>query len=700
MFSLPARRLLGLLTASLALLAGPLDAQTQAGVSPVVTGKESTVDLATKELVVRGDAKAVYGEVVMTADEIRYNTAAKLVIARGNVIISNQNRRMVADEATYNLATGQGHVKNLRVGQFPFYLTSESADGTMEEMVMTNATVFFREQAAYSPSVKADKLIYRKGRIASGEGLKLGLLGGHFLSLPLIEHDLHSELISLFEARVGYRHNLGGILDVGLHLPVAEGVRIGADAGLYTSRGLMIGPSAGYARGDGDNFVRGYLRSGYINDHGEKLTDILGEPVPEDRGYVEWRHQQQIGPHLSLNGEYNYWSDSEILRDFRPKAFYPNQQPDSFLEGAYTADNFIISAFLRAHPNSYHIVQERLPEVRFDLLPLALPGGFYERFNASFAMLEEDAYQNLPKQKSTRLDAYYGLERPIALAPWFTFTPVAGGRVTYYADAVNGRDTYTRTLGEVGFDAFMRMSGTFDYKNESWGIDGLRHILEPRLSYRYAPEAADGRPYIPAIDRRVFTTYLPPLSIADRRDIDDLTRLDTMRFALNNTLQTRDKRYGSRDLAQLNFAADYRFATQPGQRNFSDLYTEVAVMPAPWLRIEAFERFDTHDTNQQELNFAIAVTDQDWWSVRLASHYLKNDYEEYTLEARKRLNEIFGVEAVFRYDARNGRLNEQTYGLTHRWGQTWQMRYEVSWYEGPRRESDFGIDVRVDLLRF
>ncbi len=694
------RQLSGLLAASLVLLVAPLGAQPKPGVSPVVTGHESTVDIATRELVVHGDAKAVYGDIVLTADEIRYNSSTKLVTAKGNVVMSSQGRRLVADEGTYNLTDGTLHVRHMRLGQYPFYLTGETVDGTMDNLVLTNATIFLREQAAYAPSVTADKLVYRQGRIASGEGLKLGLLGGHFISLPTIEHDLHSELISYFDARLGYRHSLGAIFDLGLRVPIAEGVRVGADAGYYTARGLMVGPTAGYSRGDGDDFVRGYIRSGYINDHGDKKTDILGDPVPEDRSYIEWRHQQQIGPHISLNGEFNYWSDSEILRDFRPKAFDPDQQPDSFLEGAYTADNYIFSAFLRVHPNPYHIVQERLPEVRFDLLPLALPGGFYERFNASFAVLQQDAYQNLPKMNSTRLDAYYGLERPIAVTPWLTFTPVAGGRVTYYANAINGRDTYTRTIGEVGFDAMTRMSGTWNYKNEAWDIDGLRHILEPRLSYRYAPEAGSGQPYIPAIDRQVFTTYLPPLSIADSRNIDDLTRLDTLRFSLNNTLQTRDKRYGSRDLAQLNFAADYRFATQPGQRNFSDLYTEMAVMPAPWLRLEAFERFDTHDTIQQELNYGITVHDQDWWSARLASHFLKNDYEEYTLEYSQRLNEVFGVAAKFRYDAKLNRLNEQTYGLTHRWGQTWLVRYEVSWFQGPRRESSFGLDVRFDLLKF
>ena len=91
---------------------------------------------------------------------------------------------------------------------------------------------------------------------------------------------------------------------------------------------------------------------------------------------------------------------------------------------------------------------------------------------ASAAVLQADAFGPTPALKTNRLDAYYGLERPINPTPWLNFTPVAGGRVTYYTDALGGKDTYTRTIGEVGFDAHLLASGTFDYKNPVWEVDG------------------------------------------------------------------------------------------------------------------------------------------------------------------------------------------------------------------------------------
>jgi len=682
---------------SLGLLAAVSRAQPA---QPTITSENSEYDMTTNEAIFRSHARLVYGDILMTADEIRYNQKTGVVTAAGNFVLTYGKRRMLADSGTYNVETKAIHVRNLRLGEFPVYLSGDTVDGTLDEMVFTNATVFFRENASYTPSFHAKKLNYAKGKILRAEGLSLGLLGGHFLSLNSFEQALDSSVISYLSARVGYRGNLGVLAELGLHIPVTPGLKLGADLGLYSSRGVMIGPSGTYHVENAAGSVNGYFKSGYISDTGDRKTDVLGHAVSRDRSFFEWEHQQTIGDHVTLNGKFNYWSDSEILRDFRHKEFDRVQQPDSFLEAAYTDNNYVISAFGRVNPNHYFQMQERLPEVRFDLMPYATPGGFYHRLNASAAVLEADAFDTHPRFHTNRFDAYYGIERPIAPTPWFGFTPVAGARVTYYTDATGGRENYTRTLGEVGFDAHLTSSGTFDYKNEVWEINGLRHLFEPKLSYRYAPEAGSGRRYIPPIDHRTFSTYLQPLSIGDQRNIDDLTNQNTLRLQFDNTLQTRDGAYGSRNLASLNIAADYRFDHVNGRKPLSDIYTELAVTPAPWLRWEVFHRFDPHTPSQQEVNTGLELIDQEWWSARLSTHYLKNNYEEYDLGYRRRLNEVYDVFGLWRYDARNRRFNEQSYGVWQRLGQTWAVKYEVSFLNGPRRESSFALNIEVELLKF
>jgi len=292
--------------------------------------------------------------------------------------------------------------------------------------------------------------------------------------------------------------------------------------------------------------------------------------------------------------------------------------------------------------------------------------------------------------------------RPIAVGDYFAFTPVAGGRVTYYADTVGAAEAggYTRTLGELGFDAALRTSGTFDYTNALWGIDGLRHLLTPRLSYRYIPEADKGTGRIPQIDTETFSTYLQPLGLGDVRNIDQLHATDTLRLGFDNTVQTRDPVYGSRDLFTFNLAADFKFQRAPGAPSTSDVNTEIAFAPAPWLQVDAFNRLTPQTGTLQEFNTGVTLHDGDAWSVRFANNYLHHQIQDYLLDGRVRLNERYQALARLQYDARTRRFNEQAYGITQNLDNTWRVSYVTSLYSGPRRESHFGFNVQIEATGF
>jgi LPS-assembly protein len=56
--------------------------------------------------------------------------------------------------------------------------------------------------------------------------------------------------------------------------------------------------------------------------------------------------------------------------------------------------------------------------------------------------------------------------------------------------------------------------------------------------------------------------------------------------------------------------------------------------------------------------------------------------------------------ARLRYDNRTSRFNEQALGLRQNLGNIWRIQYLLTMYDGPRRESDFGFSVSVDVLGF
>lgn len=686
-------------------LAGAALAGAQTAPAPVITADELDVDFESQTGIYRGNARAEFGDVIFLADEIRWHRPTQTATASGDAILQRGNLRLIAEELSYEMATRSYQVQAVRLGQDPYYFSGASLAGDDQEITFTDAMLSFGDPGTWAPTLRARTLTYdpATGRIRASGG-KVGI--GSFTWLPLPNVSLPLEGPDLFEITVdgGAYSRLGLWGRIGATVPIGEVWRAGADVGIYTNRGVMFGPAFGYDRFSPDGTkVHGRFTSGYIRDSGDQGdlgTDSLGRPIDPDRGLIGWVHQQTISETLSFNAELNYWSDSEVLRDFRRGDFFPVQVPDTFAELNYHAGNTVAGVFVRAQPNDFHIMRERLPELTWEILPSPLASGIIHQAQSSFVALRDNPPGPEPEITSSRFDAYYGLSRPWSPTNWLALNPVAAARMTHYTEATGGKSDYTRTLGELGLDASMRFAGTFDYQNERWDIDGLRHLVTPRVSYRYIDNADQGTAYIPQIDRRVFATYLEPLGLGARRQIDDLTATNTIRLALDQRLQTRDPSYGSRDLAQLNLAIDSRFDQLPTERTLSALHTEIRLSPAPFLDFDVYHRAAPGDWDMRELNTAITLHNADQWQLQLATHYLESDIQEYIGSYAYRFNEVWQGYTRLHFDSRRDRFVEQTYGIRQTIANRWAIGYEISFFEGQRRESDFSFGIRLDAVTF
>ena len=683
-------------------------ASARAASLPELSAASSDTDSATGDQVFTGNAKLDYDGALLLGDEIRYNVGKQIATARGHVVLTRGAQRLLADEIVYRLTDKTYSVTRLRFGQYPLYASGDQVDGTTNAIVLHNASLAYHEPGPFVPTLTAEKLtIVPNDRIIADQA-RLGLGTTAILPFHSINQSVNDPLISHMSAKLGYSKSLGAFADLGLHLPVAQGVKLGGDVGLYTSRGLLFGPSGTYDVTSADHQDIGSLKTGYINDHGDKQTDILNRPIHDNRGFIQWEHERTyLSSNTTVISELNYWSDSGVVRDFRANEFYPVQQPDSFVDATTAGTNTVTSLFIRAQPNTYYHVQQRLPEFNFTLLPTAIGNGFYERFDASGVALREREFSmdngvlaTAPTIKSNRLDAFYALSRPIAPREWFVIDPVVGARVTHYLDAIDGKSTYTRALGEVGVDASLRASGTYDYKNDRWDIDGIRHLVTPKLSYRYIPSADKGQRYIPQIDDRVFDTALPTLELGDQRNIDDLSATNTLRLGLDNTFQTRDKTYGSRDLLTLNIAQDFRFHREAGIKDSSEIHTGISFMPAKWMQFDLYNSFAPQDFTLRELNTRFSIHDGAVWSLSLSNHYLQHQIDEYVTEGHLRINEVYQMVGRLHFDARKNRFNERSIALRQNVDNLWSIQYGVSLYEGRKRESNFGFSVEVRLAGF
>jgi LPS-assembly protein len=123
-------------------------------------------------------------------------------------------------------------------------------------------------------------------------------------------------------------------------------------------------------------------------------------------------------------------------------------------------------------------------------------------------------------------------------------------------------------------------------------------------------------------------------------------------------------------------------------------------MPVKWMQFDVYNSFAPQNFTGRELNTRLSLHDGAAWSFSLSNHYLQNQIEEYITEGRYRINEVYQAIARIHYDARLNRFNERSVALRQNIDNIWTIQYGVSYYEGRKRESNFGFNVEVRLAGF
>lgn len=692
--------------------------------APELTADEPLeFDSATNSLVARGNAELSHENVLLEGQVLIFNQNTNTIQGRDQIRLTRDDTRLVTNHADYNHFERSFETRDFRFGRYPIYIEGKSASGTPQEIVVNKGNIYFNEPDPYGFSLRASKITLKdqENLILNDAVLLLGPVPVFYW--PEYQQNINAEPPFSLKTDLGYQKSLGAFIQNRIIIKSPSFFRFGANLDGYTNRGFLGGPIFEYSKVfEKGNWIHGEINTGFIHDTGstsELGVDILNRPINRSRNFIEWRHKQTLLERWDTTASVSWWSDSEVTRDFRPGLFIDNQRPDNFAESVYRGENWFLSAFLRFAPNDWEQVAQRMPEIRFDLVPTEIgETGIYHQLNASYSrLLEKDPLGILPELDSNRFNIYYGLQRPFKINSWLTATPVAGVMVTHYADTLGTSGNYTRILGEVGLDLSADIVGTWDYKNDLWEINGLRHLLRPVIQYRYIPSAQAGNTLIPPIDRRAsFETYLEPIGLSDKRNIDDLWEENVIRLGLENLFQTRHREYGSRDLVNLNLYQDFRFTTRPAQvvppggplypsqNTFSSTYIELGVHPTYWLNNTILFRVDPSNLEIREVRTRTRILDGDRWSAYFGTNYVQDvpggSINQFVVGADYRVNERNILRATWRVDARLHELTEQFYGWQTRLGNSWEVEFVVGYVQGSTREDNFQFRININLITF
>ena len=691
-----------------------------------------SADLETGELIAAGNARFEHEEVVIEAEEIRFNRTTSDITGTGNVRVTRRGLRLVSKFITYNVKTEQFSSEAFRAGFPPLFVEGASFSGTLDELSLEHIRLYYNEPSATSPTLAIRKANVSPDDRVSGEGVGLKLPFLPQIPLPSFSRPLAGTALEA-GGTAGYRSSLGAYIEGDVLLP-SEGIRWGANLGLYSQRGVLIGPKVELDRNAGGATTELSISAGWIADQGggaqfdpngnlidsgQRGIDILGEAVPRQRYYAEIDFVHKIDD-LEIVLRTNPLSDSEIERDFRRELYTERPQPDSFLEiNQLIGDDLFLSLFIESNPNHFFRNVERLPEITLQM-PLNPIGktDILHAFKARYLRMqvngESPAIQPSipfwpeassldtggPSSWSNLAEINYTLRYPVKLAKGLQITPLAevsGHGYAYQSQGPASSDMDTSgTRLALGFDAQALISADFDLSSKAWNMVGLRHIIEPTIQGRYIRATGDS-----ALSE-VFPTFT-----ATRTDFDLITRRDrpdldnhvyALRSGIQNTFIARQSDGSHRTLGNAGVFYDTFYDASENQV-FSSAYIELSTQPAPWLELTFDRRFD-FENSDDEMRVRMRITSGEKWELGFAANFLEDRYDQYQSDVVYHLDTRRSLIASIRFDALTDELTEQIYGVRYRLGRSWEFETYVTFREGAEREDDFAIGLKVRLLDF
>ncbi len=673
-------------------------------------GSEPTYDYASGILIASNGVLVRYGGVVLTADTVGLHLATGEAIADGDVRIQQGDQLWAGQHINYNFKTHQIEAKQFRTGTPPVFAAGAGLFGDMTNRVYvsTNAVITTDDVANPAIKVRARKIVIIPGKRITAYHAVLYVAEVPVFYFPYYARDLGTNANN-FNFTPGYRSLYGPFLLGNYTWFYNEQLNGMFHLDYRGNRGPGVGPDFNYNLG---RWGVGTLKYYYTHDQQPNI-DELGVPIPENRQRVWFSYLANPETNLFLKALVRYESDPAVARDFFEREYLQNPQPDSFFEANKFWQNFSVDAYAQPQVNGFLETVERLPDIRLTGYRQQLgdspiyyesetSAGYYRR---SFA--ENAGIFGAPPgldYEAGRADTFHQLLLPQTLFGWLNITPRVGGRLTYYSQATGPgatTDQQTREVFNTGAEVSFKASRVWpEIQSKAFDLDGLRHIIQPSANYVFVPSPTVPPNQLPQFDYELPSLRLLPIEYPDYNAIDSIDSQNVIRWGLNNKLQT--KREGLVvNVVNWDLYTDWRLRPNAGQTTFADLYSDLAVRPRSWLTLESLVRYDINDRFLRMSYTTATFQFGPSWSWRIGQYYLRDDLsglptalgvgnDAYTSTLYYRLNENWGLRLAHYFDARTGRLLQQSYTV-YRDLRSWTAALSFLVRDNPLGPQDYGV---------
>jgi lipopolysaccharide assembly outer membrane protein LptD (OstA) len=672
--------------------------------------------------IAEGNVVIQYGTTTIYADYGEYHTDTRDVFVRGHVRIYEEGEVFVGERAVYNLETKQLHAANFRGDFYPFRFSADSISSIGPKAYLTKDSSFTTSDS----SIPDYQLRAKSARIYPGERIILRNVTLYVGNTPVfwwpyLYEPLRRDMA--YEIHPGYYSGWGFFTLTRYYFPIADNWDGRLDVDYREERGLGLGLHTNYKYGPDDRNW-GRFDSYYTIDSAPP-TVIVGtqkDHVTSDRYRVSVQDRVYITDDLWASININKISDVRMLRDFLPGLYRIDPQPDNVLNLTQWDKDFTLELTYRKQVNDFNDVTERLPDLSLDVTRHALTEGsnfFYDgetsaaRLRLDFA--EGSTFQNYGYD---RLDTYHEIIYPMEFWKFLSFVPRVGLRGDYYTNQgqfnTEVQDTTVENLlpnntlvpttvvttknvlvthgalfrGVIdgGFESSFKVSREYpDVESRAWGLDDLRHVIQPYMDLSLAATSADPSKIL-QIDRFQPSTQLPMFDFPQFTGIDTISNWAVLQLGIRNRLETkRDNTtfawFGLNTFVDVNLK-EPTFATGSFHQGIiSNLYNRMGFAPLPWISLVVNSQtpLNSHGFNQITSNLTYMATKDLQFTI--GNEYLDHDpfFSEYNLAdvgIYYRINDNWSISTRDEYQVVNNTLQNEVYEI-HRDLSSWIASFGV-----------------------
>lgn len=615
---------------------------------------------------------ARYGDVTLSADRAVFNLASGEIQASGTVVLQQGARLWRGDEIVYNFRTREMSTASFRAGDSPFFVRGQGLGGnpTNQIYTATNAVVTTDDLSNPAFRVRGKKLT-----LVPEQYVELEDAVAYMGDVPVFYYPKYRRELTRhpqnFVFVPGYRSTFGPFLLTTLNSYWNENLQTEFHVDYREKRGVGFGPAVFYdfkkwGRADADFY--------YLNDQDPLTNSFNTLPLPNERYRLKFNYNANPYTNFTLKSSVNYQSDPQVLRDFFEQDYQRNSQPATYFEAQQGWDNFTLNVYAQPQINDFFDTIERLPDINFTgaRQQLGVSPFYYE--TETSAGWYRRSYAGAPTYSAWRGDTFHQLLLPQNVFGWLNVTPRASGRFTSYGEA-DGFGTTTGTEDRFVFNTGMEVSTKAsrvwaNATNGFFNISGLRHIIEPAINYSYTPNPNVAPPQLPQFDYQIAGIRPLPIDFPGYNSIDSIDSQSTFRFGVRNKVQT--KRSGQvENVIDWNIFMDWRLDPQTNQTTLSDVYSDLDFRPWSWLTMTSQTRYNFDESRLKEMNHFVLLQPFTRWSVAFGQRYLAEDptlgitQENNLFETRiyYRFNENWAARTSWRFEARDGTLEEQYYTI-------------------------------------